>query len=930
MKRLVVRAPRARRVSKILLLAAALSGAFPRPSGAQATGQIMGNVFDQGGNPLSGVTVTVRSATDIAPRTVRTDADGFFRILGLMPGTFELRASAADLHTLVRQGIKVGVGASPPETLFMEVATAATVIDVPVPRSPVDTSSGQTRITFERETLENTPWANRSDVQGVLADGVPGTIGDSSSPQFRGATGTQTANRLEGFDVNGVNGRPGPTVSLNSIAALEIGTGNQGPGNAAAAGAVVNAVTLSGSNTFQAELEGFHENSRAQFFKDNLDPKAFNMQSQLSLSVLGPVVRDRLWFFANLEGRNAVAATPRDVLGLRPTPPRFSRNTLRSNGKLTLQLNPHNKLQGIWLLQREAAKNGQRGYDYDADAQSKNDSWHTLLGVIWESVLTDALILRSQVGWQSTQSDVGPESCRTDPVNCDHVPGLRQREPFLEYQNFTFHEIQKAQTLEWINTLEGFFNHRVVGEHNLKLIARWKGSRLERRQSTPGDAVYVFDGVTPYSKRTLYVNDPSVEDGRFGWAITTSTARILQFSLEDQWKPPGGNHLTVTPGVGVISTSALDGNGNPVIAFTTATPHIAVVWDPTHDGRTAVRAGFNQYLDAGNLAVANFASESRTIKICEYDDVSRTFSRNCRFEGGARGRTVGLPCGTDGFDADGKRCTTRLGIPRTWEYTAGAEREIAEGVALASDFQYRRYDNPYEDLETNQQWNPTGTGLDPTGAYKNGQARAVLDLETPSDAHRRYLGVVTSVKKREGKFKANLSYQWARLEGNVINGFQNPYGNNPAQDLYQYGFLPGDSRHTIRSQASYQLNPSVSAGATFNYTSGTPQSPLYFNEVTQSYADLRAQRGFHPGLLLNDPGDDFAWRLPDRQDLNLQVRANLKALTGVNAELYADILNLLALRTVTAVRVNQDGPAAGTPVARLEPFRIRLGFRLKY
>ena len=44
---------------------------------------------------------------------------------------------------------------------------------------------------------------------------------------------------------------------------------------------------------------------------------------------------------------------------------------------------------------------------------------------------------------------------------------------------------------------------------------------------------------------------------------------------------------------------------------------------------------------------------------------------------------------------------TGLKVPRTWEYTAGAEREVVQGIALGADFVYRRFDNPFEEIETN-------------------------------------------------------------------------------------------------------------------------------------------------------------------------------------------------------------------------------------
>jgi len=75
--------------------------------------------------------------------------------------------------------------------------------------------------------------------------------------------------------------------------------------------------------------------------------------------------------------------------------------------------------------------------------------------------------------------------------------------------------------------------------------------------------------------------------------------------------------------------------------------------------------------------------------------------------------------------------------------------------------------------------------------------------------------------------------------------------------------------------------------------------------------------------------DDRALRLPDIQDMSVQLRANLKPLTGIELETFADVINVLALRTTTSVVVN-DGPTWGATSTRLNPMRLRLGFRFRY
>ena len=49
------------------------------------------------------------------------------------------------------------------------------------------------------------------------------------------------------------------------------------------------------------------------------------------------------------------------------------------------------------------------------------------MGLIWESILTDNLVFRSQAGYIHNQRHTFPELCVTDPDNCDHVPSDQPR-----------------------------------------------------------------------------------------------------------------------------------------------------------------------------------------------------------------------------------------------------------------------------------------------------------------------------------------------------------------------------------------------------------------------------------------------------------------------------------------------------------------------
>ena len=125
------------------------------------------------------------------------------------------------------------------------------------------------------------------------------------------------------------------------------------------------------------------------------------------------------------------------------------------------------------------------------------------------------------------------------------------------------------------------------------------------------------------------------------------------------------------------------------------------------------------------------------------------------------------------------------------------------------------------------------------------------------------------------------------------------------------------------------LTPWLSTGFRYRYYSGTPYNRLFQNTVTNKWENYRARTGTNPGNDLNDPADDRELRLPDQQDMNVQIRANLFPLMGQKLDFYIDILNVLGLRTVTTYGA-EDQRNFGAITARTDPFRIRLGVNYKY
>jgi hypothetical protein len=914
----------------VVAVVTATATAVPEIAEAQVVGSITGTVTDQTGMPLKGVRITGRSETQIGgAKSTYTDDQGFFRLPGLQPGIFEVTSASPGLRSVIQKQIRVGLNAPAEIFVIMEAQTKEEEVQV-VERAPIiSTTSAKVKETFDANFVDNLPLDKRTGYGGFIRDNVPGAAdgggvfaGSDWLARVRGANTNQNAVLVEGFRMDWHK------ITLNSLAAMEVLTAGNGAENAGTPGAVVNMVTQSGSNKYLLDVTAWHEDGRLRLFTTGNDTNNDRRQSFFNPTVSGPLIKDKLWFYLNTEFRNELIHRDPDPTAVVATPPpRYYWNT-RGTLKLTWQVTPRNKIQSFTLINTEAWQNNREGWDANSEAQQMQDWQDYFTGVTWEALLADNLFFKSQFGTQRFFRTYKPESCRHEPDTClETIPKQQLQPRSYGYGNYDRVNQLLDRSFEFVNTLEWFVQTGKLGEHSVKLTSRFLSRMYETTDGVPGDFKETFNGGLPDRRVEYFANDPRDAAGRHGYWIRSSSGFRFSNSISDVIRLT--RHVTVTPGIGLTMNHADTPQRGTVIEQTALTPHVSAAWDATHDGRTVVRGSFNQYVDTDAVRIAQRAFGDGVSQDCRYNTATGAYDVACRYSGGMRGSTVGLPCGPQGLDERGQPCRESLSVPRTTEFTLGAERELVPGLGFGADLVRRTFSHPYEMAETNRIWNNAGTALVNGGSFRNGRAETTNDLETPDSAHRSYTGVTVSLKQKEGALRMTGSYTWSVLSGNVFLEEDNEYGDILARNVYLEGPSPYDRRHEVRASAVYQVNKWFSTGIVYNYYSGSPYSRKFLNQETGKFENYQSRVGTNPGTDVNDPADDRELRLPDIQKLNLQARAVLLPLLNINLEVFADVINVLGLRTPTAVYV-EDGQLFGQPSARLDPFRVRLGLRYRY
>jgi hypothetical protein len=910
-----------------LVVACVAQVMFAGRSQAQVAGSITGTVIDQTGTPLSGVKITARSPTQIGgAKTVYTDADGGFRLPSLQPGTFEVRASAPRMQDVVQRGVQVGITSATDVTLMMEVKGKTETVQVIEKAPTVSTTAANVRAVYDLEYVESLPIDGlATKVEPFVNANTPGA--GAGGDRFRGGTNRQNQFMVEGFSMG--NQR----YTMKSLATIEAQTAAYGAENASAQGAVVNMVTKSGGNRHELDVSTFYEDSRLSPFRapgDRVAPVTrFNVNPGLS----GPVIKDKLWYYANVELRHEFRGYDPDPAGLMPTLPSEQTFIGRGSFKLTWQISPRHKLSSFSLYNREGWSNMSDG-NYTRETLSTYNSprLSAFSGLTWEALLADSLFYRAQVGVQETQSQYFPQNCETDD-DCLEVPPIEQMTPYRALLgNYEQSSYDRFKSFETIHTVEWFPAWKDFGSHDVKLSSRYFLKNDTNYLAVPGDRKMILNNGAFDRQIDYFSNDPRLDGTeRRGYYIRGATGSLLLNSLSDSVR--FGRFVTVNAGVALTTTISETQSGQGSLTFNAFTPHVSAIWDVAQDGRTVVRGSFANYVDADAVRISRYALGEQVSRECKVDDPAATrltYNRECEFRGGASKATFGLPCGPTGLNPDGTSCRQELRLPRMWEYTMGVEREVVPGFSLGADAIYRVFTHPYELYETNRIWNQSGSALLGVGGYRNGRPETIQDVETPDAAQRRYRGVTVVARKREGRLRVMMGYTWSKLEGNVDNGGDsNLLGDIAPRDVYLWGYLQDDHRHDIRGSLVYAATSWLSFGSTASFASGAPYSRFYRNTVTGTVQDLRARVGCEPGSNLNSPDDDRCPRLPDIMRVNLRVSSNLKPLTGHNIDLSLDALNVLNMRTATAV-ITESGPTFGAPRTTMNPTLLRLGARYRY
>ena len=790
------------RVVSAFLVTAAVLLVVGTAHAQQGTGELRGKVVDAQDAVLPGVAIVAKNEASGQFRELVSGADGSFFMSALTPGLYELSAELSGFKKYQRKGVRVEVGKTVSIEVQLEVGGIEQQVTVTAESPLVDTTSKQLGGSVPTQELQDVPSLNRNFTSYLsLLPGITSTISvDSFGADSIRVNGQATQNSnymLDGAgnndNFNNGNGGAQARTPVEAVQEFQLLTSNFDAEFGSTSGGVVNAVSKQGTNNLHGTLFFFDQNqsmtSLDYFAKQQNLTKPEASQKQWGGNLGGPIIRNKLHFFVNLERIDQNRARTMNIVA-RPdlSATAFTHdNVWNWMVRADHQINANNTWAVRWLRETSPQTNQlvQTNYTLKRAEEEQDTDW-TVVGTL-NSVLANTRINTVKVSY--THEDVffgNPgyfESGDQASLN-----------PLLVHQTFedgiATRANRRMDPAYQLDETFAWFMPGMKGDHDFKFGASYYYLPLHVFDAGTQNGQFTFSAsdrdFNPADPRTypdrLQIRVPGVSD----YFVKGKEVGIF---VQDKWKV--NSRFTASLGLRYdVEIVRMNNTGNFLfepgeespVDKNNFSPRVGGTWTLDEAGSAIVRGGYGLYFQ--KTAYSNFTPivSSGTIS----SSFTVNFPTNNIDPGPSQGR---LP--TDPFLVNGPvvnrallnqmfppgTTTKNTGtvrfdnpdrhLPYAHQASIGLEKQV-RNIALSADYVHASHRDLYMLQELNPGVRATTartapvTRIFPTSVYNAG----VLELVNVGWFD--YNALQTSVQKRfSNHYQLRMSYTYARGRGIV-------------------------------------------------------------------------------------------------------------------------------------------------------------------
>ena len=320
-------------------------GAAAPATAQEIYGSVLGAIQDTSGARIPGASVALTNRETNLVLTTVTNETGAFTFSNVLPGTYDVKVSLQGFKEFVQQAVPVTAGGISRVDAKLQLGSLSESVTVTSEASLLKTDKADTGAAFTATEVVDLPLPEFRNYQSLL-DLVPGstpsafqnaeidTPAMALTTNINGTNRNNNSTRVDGA-TNQFTWLPHHTLYVapaETIATVNVTTGSFSANQGLAGGAAVTVITKSGTNQLRGSAFGFYTDQRLRaqtyFAKRNGSPKSPTNHHIDGVTIGGPILRNKLFYFGAFEGQ--YRNTEGESIYTVPTAKSRSRNDRRS------------------------------------------------------------------------------------------------------------------------------------------------------------------------------------------------------------------------------------------------------------------------------------------------------------------------------------------------------------------------------------------------------------------------------------------------------------------------------------------------------------------------------------------------------------------------------------------------------------------------